>query len=190
MRFFLRRRVPSFDRVLLVESGPREVAEKALDALRRNHGEELAVDLFTCYAGVPEGYESATVYRTGDYRGRAGRQRLYAELRARGYRALALICSGDPIMTKWKWAVAARLPAKVLIVNENADYFWFDRSNWRLIGYLAFLRAGLVGPGSLGVIARVLLFPLTMAYLLLYAAAVHFRRFLRGIGRTSLTDER
>ena len=30
-------------------------------------------------------------------------------------------------MTKWKWALAFRLPVKVLVVNENGDFFWFDR---------------------------------------------------------------
>lgn len=194
MRFFFRRCIPPFNRMLLVESGPREVARKALLSLRCNHGDGLAVDLLTCYAGVPEGFENAVVYRTSDYQGRAGRSRLYAELRARGYGAMGVICSGDPIMTKWKWAVAAKLPAKLLIVNENADYFWFDRGNWRIIGYFALFRAGLVGPGSLGVVARVLLFPLTMLYLLGYAAAVHVRRlfygFFRGMGRTAFTRER
>ena len=176
MRFFFRRRIPVFDRVLLVESGAREIAERLLPLLRRNYGENLPVDLVTCYDGVPKGAGDAVVYRTSDYQGRAGRRRLYAELRARGYSTLGVICSAQPIMTKWKWALAAHLPVKIFVVNENADYFWFDRGNWRIIGYFVLFRAGLVGPGSLGAIARLFLFPFTLLYLLLYAGGVHLRR--------------
>ena len=46
-------------------------------------------------------------------------------------------------MTKWKWALALRLPVKVLVVNENGDFFWFDRANWRTIRHFVLFRAGL-----------------------------------------------
>ena len=36
-------------------------------------------------------------------------------------------------MTKWKWLIALRIPAKVFIVNENGDYFWLHRDNAALI---------------------------------------------------------
>jgi hypothetical protein len=32
-------------------------------------------------------------------------------------------------MTKWKWMLAARLPGKVFVVNENGDYFWLDHGH-------------------------------------------------------------
>jgi len=184
MRFYFRQRIPQFDRVLLIESGARDVAERLLPALRRNHGEHVSVDLVSCYAEVPAGYApeepgGTRVYRVSDYQGRAGFNRLVGELRDRPYPVVGVICSAEPIMTKWKWALGARLPAKIFVVNENGDYFWLDYSNWRITGYFVLFRAGLVGPGAAGAIARLAFFPFTLAYLLLYAAAVHIRRACR-----------
>jgi hypothetical protein len=83
-------------------------------------------------------------------------------------------------MTKWKWALAFRLPVKVLILNENGDYFWLDRSNWAIIRRFTLLRAGLSGGDAVHTIGRILVFPLTLAYLLLYAAVIHLRRKVHG----------
>lgn len=180
MRYFFRRRVPAFNRVLLVESGSRAIAERLLPALRRNHGQHITVDLVTCYAGLPQNAPPDTArFQVSDYPGRAGLKRLCDELLARRDPVIGIICSGEPIMTKWKWALAARLPAKVFIVNENGDYFWLDYSNWRITAYVILLRAGLAGPGALRSLARVALFPFTLIFLLLYAGTVHLRRGLR-----------
>ena len=178
MRYYFRRRIPPFDRVLLVESGSRHIAENMLPLLRRNHGEHVGIDLVTCYGGdLPAGYPAGTrVFQISEYPGRAGLRHLFGELAAQSYSILGVICSAEPIMTKWKWAIAARLPAKVFIVNENGDYFWLDYSNWRISAYFLLFRAGLAGPGALRSLARLALFPFTLAYLLAYAAAVHLRR--------------
>lgn len=169
--------------MLLVESGSREVAESVLPVLRRNHGDSLRIDIVTCYAGLPKGCApDAAIFHVSDYPGRAGFKRLCGELLARRHPVLGIICSGEPIMTRWKWALAARLPAKVFIINENGDYFWLDYSNWRIIAYFAALRAGLAGPGALRSLARLALFPFTLLYLLLYAAGVHLRRAARNCG--------
>jgi hypothetical protein len=180
VRYFFRRRVPDVERVLLVESGSRAISERLLPLLRRNHGPRFAVDLVTCFPGLPAGFPpDMTVFRVSDYAGRAGRKRLYRELRARRYSLLGIFCSAEPIMNKWKWALVAQVPAKVVVINENADYFWLDYSHWRTIAHLTFLRAGLAGTGSLRTLARLALFPFTLAGLLLYAAWVHTRRALR-----------
>ncbi len=109
--------------------------EGVIPKLRRHFGEQVPIDLVTCYAGLPAGFdsESGAVYHIHNYRGREGRKRLYRELLARRHSVLVIVCSGSPIMTKWKWALAFRLPVKLLVVNENGDYFWFDRSNWTII---------------------------------------------------------
>jgi succinate dehydrogenase/fumarate reductase cytochrome b subunit len=71
------------------------------------------------------------------------------------------------------------VPAKVFIINENADYFWLDRKHLKIIREFAFSRAGLAGSGAVRTLARVFSFPFALCYLLLYAAVVHARRGLR-----------
>lgn len=178
MRYFLRRGQPPVSRILLVESGSRHLTEKAIPSLRRTYG-DLAIDLVTCYPGAPDGV--GCVYRVSDYQGREGRAKLYRALGAGGYSIMGMICSDEPIMTKWKWALAARLPVKVFIINENADYFWFDRGHWRNLGYFVVFRAGLTGSGAARTLGRLVAFPFTLIYLLLYASTVHIRRRWRKV---------
>ena len=136
------------------------------------------IDLVTCYQGKPQGF-AGRVYRLNHYGGAAGREKLRAELEARGYSTLGIVCSAEPIMTKWKWWLAAHLPAKIFIINENADFFWFDRGQWRLILKFILFRAGLTGPAAALALLRLVCFPVTLLYLLLYAGAVHLRRRIR-----------
>jgi hypothetical protein len=178
LRYFFSRSYPAFTRILLIESGPRELFDKLIPHLYERFGEHLEIDLVTCYAGVPAGFRG-TAYSVNDYPGPAGRKKLYLELGAAEYPIAGIICSGVPIMTKWKWMLAARLPAKILIVNENGDYFWLDRGHWRLIARFALYRAGLTGAAAVPTIARIISFPVVLLYLLLYAATVHMRRKIR-----------
>jgi hypothetical protein len=176
---FLRLGFPAAARILLVESGSRHLLEAVLPYLRETFGEQAPVGLVTCYAGLPAGLpEGAGVYHIHNYRGRQGRKRLYRELLASGVSVLVILCSGEPIMTKWKWALALRLPVRLLVVNENGDFFWFDRSNWKIIRHFILFRAGLSGGDAVRTIGQTLLFPFTLAFLLLYAAGIHLRRRL------------
>jgi hypothetical protein len=149
-----------------------------IPGLYETYGEQIEIDLVTCFAGVPEGFRG-TVYRVTDYPGPEGRARLYKQLADGAHPILGMICSGESIMTKWKWMLAARLPAKVFVLNENSDYFWVDWAHWRVAMNFMLFRAGLTGAAALPTIARLLFFPLTLAYLLLYAGAVHLRRRIR-----------
>ncbi len=179
VRYFFRRGFPRMTRILLVESGSRHLLENLLPLLREAYG-DLPIDLVTCYPGLPAGFPPETVvYRVGGHRGRAARRALYRRLAAAGYSVTGIICSAEPIMTWWKWAVAWHVPGKLFVLNENGDYFWFDRGNWRTIRYFVLYRSGLAGAGAVRTIARIALFPLTLLYLLLYATTVHFRRALR-----------
>jgi hypothetical protein len=179
VRYFLRRRQPQVSRILLVESGSRYIIEHVLPVLRRAYGEAVPIDLATCFPGAPEGL--AAVYHVADHRGYDGRRKLYRTLAAQRYSIMGIVCSAEPIMTKWKWALAARLPVKVFVINENGDYFWLDRGHWRAILHFALFRAGLTGAGAARTLGRLLVFPLALLYLLLYAATVHIRR----AGRTA-----
>ena len=178
MRYFFTRLEPKASRILLIESGSRYLLEGLISGIRTTYGTEILVDLVTCYPGLPEGFDSAstTVYRVTDYRGRAGRARLYRELARNRYSIAGMICSAEPIMTKWKWSLAARLPAKIFILNENGDYFWIDYGHSALIRHFALFRMGLAGAGAVRTLARLALFPFTLLFLLAYAAFAHLTR--------------
>lgn len=166
--------------MVLVESGPREIFETLLPNLyAHNH----SIDLVTCYAGTPKSFrvESGSVFNIGDYQGKEGRARLYRELKSRGYGSIGIVCADLPIMTKWKWALAAQTPAKLFVINENGDFFWADYSNWRTIVHFILFRAGLTGAEAVTTITRLLLFPFTLTFLLVYAGFVHLRRRLRSM---------
>ncbi len=138
----------------------------------------MEIDLVTCYAGVPEHF-NGRVYHVSDYSGPVGRQKLYDELARREYTLCGIICSGEPIMTKWKWMLAARLKSKVFIINENADFFWLDRGHIRPTLQLMFYRAGMTGSSAIPALVRLVFFPFTLLFLLAYAATVHLQRKIR-----------
>ncbi|HUQ95656.1 MAG TPA: hypothetical protein VM120_28520 [Bryobacteraceae bacterium] len=180
MHLFFSSRIPHFNHVLLIESGSRAILDNLLPGLRELYGNNLRVDLVTCYTGLPEGLPpTARVYRVWDYPDPASRKRLASTLKSNRYEIVGIICSGEPIMTKWKWWLSSKLPAKVFILNENGDYYWFDYTNWRTMLHFIFFRAGLTGADAVTTITRLLLFPFTLCYLLLYATAVHLRRKVR-----------
>jgi len=167
--------------VLLVESGSRHLVEKLLPGIYNGHSKNERLDIVTCFPGQPSTFDESRgeIYRIAGYQGRDARRRLYKLLCGRQYNIVGIICSGEPLMTKWKWAVATQVPAKLFILNENGDYFWFDRSNWRTIVHFAMFRAGLAGAEGATTVARVVLFPFTLLYLAAFAAYVHARRALR-----------
>lgn len=181
MRYLLSGRLPSASAILLVESGSRGLLEKVIPGLRETWGPDIYIDLVTCYSGLPRGFEAPNtrVYRVMDYRGREGRRRLYRELASNRYGLLGMVCSGEPVMAKWKWALALHVPAKVFVINENGDYFWLDRKHLDPIRQTVLLRAGLAGAGAVRTLARLFSFPFTFTWLLLYAAAIHTRRAFR-----------
>ena len=168
--------------MVLVESGARELYEDLLPHFYEHCPE---IDLVTCYAGEPSTFRPSQgrVFRTADYQGSEGRARLVRELKARKYAGIGIICAAQPIMTKWKWMLALRIPAKLLVINENGDHFWADRGEWKTIRHFVLYRAGLSGAGAVGTLARLLLFPFTVLFLLAYAAVIHTRRRLRLIAR-------
>ena len=141
-------------------------------------GEQVDVDLVTCYAVAPAGFTGRT-FNVNDYGGAVGRDALRADLIQRDYGAAGVVCAAVPIMTKWKWWLAYKVPAKIFIINENADYFWLDRGHFRQLRKFATHRMGISGAAAAPALLRLLFFPVTLAYLLLYAGTVHLRRKLR-----------
>ena len=97
MRYFLSKRLPPFTRVLLIESGSRDLFEELLRGLYDVYP-EMRADLVTCFEGVPSTFraDAGQVYRVADYSGRALRKRLYRELAANHYDTAGMICSANP----------------------------------------------------------------------------------------------
>ena len=129
MRYFLSGRLPQVTSILLVESGTRGLLEGLIPGLRQAWGDQINIDLVTCYATLPKGFEAhnTRLFRIGDYRGYAAQKRLFRELSSNNYALVGILCSGEVVMAKWKWVIAMGMAAKVFIINENGDYFWFDR---------------------------------------------------------------
>jgi len=192
VRYFLTGRQPQAAAILLVESGSRELLEGVVGGLRDAWGPDIRIDVATCYPDLPRGFSPAgtRVYRIGEVRKLGPRLRLLRELSRNRYSHLGIVCSGEPILTTWKWVLALGLPAKVFAINENCDYFWLDRKHLSAIRQFAITRAGMAGTGAVRTPARLIAFPFTLAWLLLYAAAVHARRLLRlGWRRTGIQEQ-
>jgi len=192
MRWVLSQAPPTGKRILLIESGSRAILEGIIAHLNANWGEGMPMDVVTCYAGQPEGLdEKSRVFRVADYGTPERRQEFLRELRGREYAYAGMICSAEPIMNKWKWWLALKVPAKFFVINENGDYFWLNRKNAKTIRLFVMYRLGLSGAGALHTLGRLLLFPFGVVYLLLYAGMAHLRRrfhlLLRPAGATKLT---
>lgn len=179
MRRFLSKRIPELRRVLFIESGDRAVAQRWLAWLAAEHPRSIA-DLVTCYEGAPEAMQPVlgAIYHVSQYQSPEARGKLVDEFRANRYDAIAVLATAEPVMTKWKWYLAWKVPSKVLLINENADWFWLDRGHWPIIREFLVFRASLSGSGALTQPVKLLLFPLTLAYLAAYALFVHARRKL------------
>ncbi len=180
MRYYRRSWIPPFLRVLLIESGSRSLVEQLIPAIYENSGANTPIDVVTCFAGAPRGLnlDNGQVFWVTDY-GPQERHRLLDQMLARQYTVVGVLCSAEPIMTKWKWWLVHKIPAKVFIVNENCDYFYVHLSNWRTIVHFALFRAGLTGAGAVHMWARLVLFPFTLAYLVAFAGWVHAKRKMR-----------
>ena len=190
MRWFLSGRAPDASRVLLIESGPRELAERVLPKLRASFGADTAIDLLTCLPtdpaqlspdqGADESIpESIKVWRVSKYADDASRWGLLREIRGRRHGVAVILCAGDGIMGPWRTAALVLLPAKFLLVNENADYFWIDLAHGDHLIRFWLQRAGLLDESAANTIVQYLALPLTFTYLCLYAAGVHLIRLCR-----------
>jgi hypothetical protein len=178
LRYFFRRYIPPFTRVLLVESGSRGSFDTLVPLLHQIHGETMELDLLTCHPTTPTGFRGR-VYRVEEYSSPVARRRLFRELASSQYTTLGILCSGEPIMTKWKWALVARLPAKVFVINEFAGFLYVDWGHVRNLAAFARVRLGLSGAAATPAVVRLLLFPFALLYLLLFAAIVHTKRRIR-----------
>ncbi len=180
MKYVLSLAQPKGTRILLIESGSRGILEGIIAHLQAGWGEDMPMDLVTCYAGLPAGLaEGSRVFHVADYGTPERKRELLRELRSQDYAYAGMICAAEPIMNKWKWWLAVQVPAKFFVINENGDYFWLNRRNTKAIKGFVLVRLGLSGAGALHTLGRLVAFPFGVLYLLFYAIAVHLRRAFR-----------
>lgn len=180
MRLVFRAVGVAMSRVLVVESGPRPLAERFLAHLYASHPAQR-VDVLTCVEGDPAGLQPdrGSVTRVHLHRGFTARRALIRDFARSSYDVVAILCTGHNIMTRWKWAVALGVPAKVLIVNENADYFWLDSGNFANLLAMLKQRLNWRVTASPSLFFELLASPFVLLYLLAYSAWIHSRRALR-----------
>jgi hypothetical protein len=192
MRWFISRAVPEPTRVLVLESGPRAVAERLIPRLREVFGPGTPIDLLTCLPSDPvslrvdplalppdRGGSGQQVWRVTEYADRRARWRLLREIRSRRYPITAVVCANSALMASWRTAALWMFPSKFLIVNENADFFWLDRGHWRNLLQLWMHRSGVFEESAVRAAARLAAFPFTLVFLLGYAGYVHLVRGVR-----------
>jgi hypothetical protein len=178
LRRFWSLATPPLRRILLIESGSREHSDNWLRWLQTANP-HACVDLLTCFDGSPAHLApGGAVFQTQDYITKQARTELIEEFRRNRYDVIAVLCTGEPVMTKWKWYVAAAVPAKVLIVNENTDFFWLHRNQWATIGKFASARLGLSGAGAARMPLQLLALPFSLAYVTAATLYFHLRRRL------------
>ena len=181
MRYFFRGRLPPLTRMLVVESGSRQILENGIPRFRALFGDQFSIDLLTPLPGLPQALDPATaeVFRVTQCRSGADRRRLLGELRSRRYPVLGIICSNEPVMTPWKLAATILIPAKVVIFNENGDFFWLDWDHRKSIRRFLLFRAGLLEDDAVRRLVHIAAFPFILTFLLLYAAYAHLGRAWR-----------
>ena len=181
MRYFFARRLPPLTRMLIVESGSRQILEAGISRFRAIFGDQIPIDLLTCLPGLPQVLDPAStrVFRVTQCRTGADRRRLLSQLRSERYPLLGIICSEEPVMTPWKVAAAALFPSKLVVFNENSDFFWVDWRHRKAIRHFLLFRAGLLDDGAVRKLAHVVAFPFVLVFLLLYAGWVHLARAFR-----------
>jgi hypothetical protein len=164
---------------LFIESGSRPIAEKWLGWMR-GESPYAVVDLLTCFDGAPQNYDGSrgAIFLTHDYPTREKRRALVEEFRRNKYDLIAIVCSNEPVMTKWKWYVGGMVPAKIMVVNENADWFWLDRGRWATIRQFVSVRLGLSGSGAASMLLQAVALPFSLAYVAALTLYFHLRRRL------------
>lgn len=177
MKYFFRHKTPAARGVLLMESGSPEVSRRALEGIRQIFP-QARFHLCTCWPDPVPG-QFASVYRVTDYPSLWGKLRLLLSFRKNRWDVLAILCTGEPVMWPWKTVALFLLPAKVLIVNENADFFWLDWKNRKTLRRFLAIRWGVNQKEFLFTILRALVFPITLLFLLATTGFLYARRWRR-----------
>ncbi len=179
LRYFLSTRTPLVTRILLIESGSRELGEQAIKCLRGAFGTAVPVDVLGCRPSPTMGADN--YINVSEAHSISGQLAILGRLRKGGYSVAGVLSSGDPTMALWKWAAVLTVPAKFLVLNENVDFFWVDRAHWSNAAALLRQRSGLGGESTVRAMAFFAALPFAAIFLLSYAAWVHAGRGVRSM---------
>ena len=183
MTGLLRRSRLPFGRVLLIESGSRHAADRFLQHLYQfeSCGQ---VDVLTCFSTPPETFQSSRgqVFFVTDPAITRDRQQFLRTIASTPYDIVAVLRTGSGILRKWTWAITLLTRAKILIVKENASFFFLD------YGYLQDIKVSVPRLRReqitrFRLAGEVFLMPFMILYLILYAGQVHLRRLFRNGAR-------
>ena len=178
MRYFFRSRIPEPGTVLLIESGSRSVMEKAYARMRPLFS-QARFELCTCFPGVPAPGDFERVYRVPEAADAASKWKMLLTMRRSRPPVAVLLFTSEPILLRWKLLLMFLLPSKLLVVNENGDFFWLDWSNRAIIRRFLGARLDVEGAELLRSACRVLLFPFVLAFVGCYALFAYLGRWLR-----------
>jgi hypothetical protein len=160
-----------------MESGSPEVARQALVQIRKVFP-EAQYHLLTCQSDPPPEIFADT-FQVFNYPTAWQKLRLLHSFRSKKWEVMVILCTGEPIMLYWKMLAVLLIPAKVLIVNENKDFFWLDWENRGNARHLLRDRWGLNLEQVFYTLLRALVFPITLLILLSTAAFLYLRRVRR-----------
>ncbi|MCH8265899.1 MAG: hypothetical protein IH846_00090 [Acidobacteria bacterium] len=177
MKYFFRRKVPQAADILLIESGSPDVQRRALESILKLFP-NARYHLCTCHPAPPPG-AFASVYRVTDYPSGWSKLRLLYSFRRKKWEVLVILCTGEPILWRWKMLGMLLLPAKVLVVNENADFFWLDWGSRQALRRFLGIRWGENLDDVSHTLLRACAFPLTLFILLCTAGFLYTRRLWR-----------
>jgi hypothetical protein len=180
MRYFFGS-FPGTDDVLLIESGAPAVSRRVLERVRA-HFPAARYHLLTCWPETTPEHHSAgyqSIFRASEYPAGLDKIRLLFSLARRRWRVLAILCTGEQVLWRWKLLALAIFPSKVLIANENADFFWLDWAHRSNLRQFLGVRWGVNLDQIAATALRALLFPFTLLFLLLTALYLYTRRWRR-----------
>ena len=181
MTGFFARQPAELSRVLLIESCSREVGELLL---QRFYGKPALarLDVLTCYPSAPSALDTRRSQLLSVHGAEAAaNRRAFLKSLCRGpYDAVAIVCSGSGVLSKWKWAIAAKTRARIVFADETGQWFPFDMRHLPALAVLLLRRSNIASlPHLLWTIASILVAPFTVLFLAIYTLLVHLRRLWR-----------
>ncbi len=185
MRGFFDFASPSYERILLIESGSRQIGKALLTrlyALQEEHraAQHTRLDLLTCFTADPENFDErrGALLRVTERHIASRKIAFLRELVSARYTTIVVIADGEATMRRWKWTVGALSSSKLIVCRDASNLFLLDAQQiWAVRSRYAarFRRPNLSWVLR---VASLSLAPFSISFLAVYAAALHAKRLL------------